>query len=141
MISAAGLGILLSAKLRDCVLICRELLNFCDILSIDISTRKNSVISLIEENSGGRLSFLNKEMLLEKSIARTPLGDSDNAEIGTFIYSLGKSDTQSQLLLIESFREYIKARESYYKEKYIKDSKLNIAMGVSGGIIIALTVL
>ena len=110
------IGILLSASSKNRVLICRELVSFCDMLSVDISFRNTPVTEYVSS-------------LLE------------NSELSAFLYSLGKSDSKSQLKLINAFREYIRGCETNYAEKYSKDSRLLISFGFFGGLILSLVLI
>ena len=141
IISTTAAGGRFSYKLKERVLLCRELLKLCDILIIDVSSRKNSVRRVIENNAVGLLSFISFDMLIKPTVPDTVLDLNDSREIGEFIYSLGKSDTKSQLLVIESFKSYIKERERHYAKKYAEGSRLAMMFGFFGGVIIALTVI
>ncbi len=124
--------------LKKRLTVCRELISLCDILSIDISFRKNSVIAIIEETSFKSLSFITAQSIKQEGAVESPLRDDENTELSRFLYSLGKSDTSSQLRLIEGFRQYITLREEEYRNKLEKDSRLYIALGIFSGAIISL---
>lgn len=137
-LSTTGIGAHCAFKLKEKCLICKELKQLCDILSIDISFRKNSVIRIIEENSFSHLDFIKPESVMNEKLLDTPLSDEENKELSAFLYSLGKSDTKSQLMLIEGFREYIEICEKSYDERYSKNAKLYRVLGVFSGALMSL---
>ena len=139
--STTGAGIYFSHKLREKALICRELQSLCDVLIIDVSYRKNSVITLIENNRYSHLGFITPDTVIKKCRVVSSLSGEENARISSFLYSLGKSEAASQLMLIKGFGEYIKRCEKNYNEKYLKNSKMYIAVGAFCGALLGLTVI
>lgn len=93
--------------------------------------------ALCSENTG-HLGFISSECLNEKKRIISPLSKSENSEISSFLYSLGKSDVNSQKILISSFKEYINYSLKTYSEKYKKDSKLYVSFGLFFGIVFSL---
>lgn len=131
----------MSRKLKEKVIICSELLRLCDILSIDILNKNNSLITLLEDRRFKSLCFINSDMLKNEREVNSPLRREDNKLISDFVYSLGKSDSQSQLKLISSFRESIKLSREKYQADYSKNSRLYPAFGAFAGIVFSLIVL
>ena len=123
----------MSYSLREKELICRELVNLCDVISIDISYRKNSVMTLINDCAFKRLSFITPECITDRNALSSPLSSEENRELSGFLYSLGKSDMKSQLLLVSGFKEYISLRGERYAGLCDKNSKLYIALGLFAG--------
>ena len=114
-------------------------------LSVDISFRNTPVTeyvsSLLDGDGFSRLDFITAENIKVKSVVRSPLSAEENSELSAFLYSLGKSDSKSQLKLINAFREYIRGCETNYAEKYSKDSRLLISFGFFGGLILSLVLI
>ena len=80
-------------------------------------------------------------MIIRKSSIASPLNSEENARLSELLFSLGKSETGSQLMLINGFKEFIKLRENAYRESYLKNSKLYIALGVFCGVVLGLIVI
>lgn len=142
ILSTTALGFILSDKSKKRISICTQLIGFCDLLSMDLSYTVNPIHKIIAKTVNNdrykNLDFLTQDCVKQKSGIVSPLSADENEEIAQFLYSLGKSDIKSQLLLIEAFREYISHSLSLYREKYKKDSKLFVTFGFFGGVIVSL---
>ena len=114
-------------------------------LSTDIAFRSTPVTSLLESllQSGeyARLGFISTEAVKFKSDIKSPLENSLNAELSSFLYSLGKSDAKSQQRLIASFQKRLEAAENEYKSLYAKNSRLYVSFGVFSGAVIVLVLI
>ncbi len=139
--STTSAGAFLSFKLREKMLICRELVSLCDIISIDISFRKNSVLYLIENNGFEHLSFITADCITDGNALNSPLGSEENKELARFLFSLGKTDAKTQLKMIEGFKSYISLCAEKYSKRCEKDSKIYIVLGLFCGLIISFTVI
>lgn len=142
ILSTTALGLLLSDKSKKRISICYQLISFCDLLSMDLSYTVNpinKIISKIINNERYKnLDFITQDCVKQKSTISSPLSNAENEEISQFLYSLGKSDIKSQLLLIDSFKEYINHSLSIYRDKHKKDSKLFVTFGFFGGVVVSL---
>ncbi len=81
ILSTTSAGALMSYSLREKELICRELVNLCDVISIDISYRKNSVMTLINDCAFKRLSFITPECITDRNALSSPLSSEENREL------------------------------------------------------------
>lgn len=103
--------------------------------------RNTLLTELIKSFSFKYLDFLTMETIANQSVISSPLTDEENREISAFLYSLGKSNAQSQILLIDGFREYVKFMITKYSDAYTKNSKLFITFGFFSGALISLAVI
>ena len=131
----------MSRNLKKRVTVCKELIGLCDILSIDISQRNNSLTKLLGDGRFQSLDFLNSEMLKQRMKINSPLSAEDNELVSDFIYSLGKSDSNSQLKLIETFRKSIEQSKRKYEVDYSENSRLYLAFGLFGGVVFSLIII
>lgn len=145
IISSTSLGLILSDRLKQKVTVCRELSSLCDMLYIDLGYTVTPITQLISklllDERLSNLSFISSENIKSKKPIESCLSSSDNAEISRFLYSLGKSDINSQIKLIRGFKEYINSVEAEYHASFIKNSKLYISFGFFGGVVISLILL
>lgn len=142
ILSTTALGLLFSDQSKKRISICTQLLSFCDLLSMNLSYTVNPINKIIcktvNDERYKNLDFITQDCIKEKSKILSPLSFAENEEISQFLYSLGKSDIKSQLILIDSFREYINHSLLIYREKHKKNSKLFITFGFFGGVVISL---
>lgn len=126
------------------ILICRKLVRLCELLSVDISFRSTPIVTLLGEllsyGELGALSFIDENSVKEKTIIKSLLSSEENAELSSFLFSLGKSDKQSQLKVIEGFKQYIKNSEKEYSEQLKKNERLYLAFGFFSGALLVLTI-
>ena len=137
--SSTGAGLFLSNKSRKRMLVCRELISFCDGLLLDLNYRVTPAADLVEKVVFSRnlkqLKTVDREFIIRQKEFVSPLSQSDNEEISAFLFSLGKSDIKTQISLINNFKEYINCRLKEYTDKHNKDSKLYVSFGVFFGLI------
>lgn len=142
ILSTTALGLLLSDKSKKRISICNQLIGFCDLLSMDLSYTVNPInkiiTKIINNDRYKNLDFITQDCVKQKSVISSPLSAAENEEISQFLYSLGKSDIKSQLLLIEAFREYVSHSRCVYREKHKKDSKLFVTFGFFSGVVVSL---
>ena len=80
-------------------------------------------------------------MLKQRMKINSPLSAEDNELVSDFIYSLGKSDSNSQLKLIETFRKSIEQSKRKYEVDYSENSRLYLAFGLFGGVVFSLIII
>ncbi len=129
-------------KSKKRVMICKELVSFCECLLIDLEYRVTPAKELIDSallNKNLRhIKFISSENIIEKKRLNSILSETDNDEISNFIYSLGKTDLNSQKRLISNFKDYINNSMNEYSAKHKRDSKLYVSFGLFFGIVFSL---
>ena len=142
IVSSTSLGLLLSENSKKKVTVCSELVSFCDLLLLDLDYRITPAKELLENTlkneNLSHLNFISGSNLIEKKNIVSCLSKSENEDIAAFLYSLGKSDVNSQKKLINAFKERIKNSMNIYSQKYKKDSKLYLSFGFFFGIVFSL---
>ncbi len=142
MISTAGAGWALYDKSKRRMIICRQLVILCDVLIRDFMCRATPINLLlfetIETYDLHELSFIKEENIISDVPVRTSLPAGVDKEVSSFFSSLGKSDIQTQLVLINNFRDYISLEEEEYKISHTKNSRLYLTFGVFSGLLISL---
>ena len=117
-------------------------MSLCDLLSVDISFRASPVTALLcellENGKLVHLGFISADNIKNRLDVSSPLSREENRELSEFLYSLGKTDSKSQLKLIESFKEYIRLAEHSYSEKHKKEAKLYLSFGFFSGALLSL---
>ena len=145
ILSTTALGLLSSEQSRRRVTVCRELVVFCEMLSLDIGFRATPVTQLadrlLRQPQLQHLDFLSLNHIKSRLPVPSCLSREENEELARFLFSLGKSDTKSQLALIASFRDYIEKAEEKYTEKHHRDAKLYVTFGFFTGTVISLMML
>ncbi len=96
------------------------------------------VEQIITDSQLTHLKFINRECITDIAPVASPLSSAANKELSHFLHSLGRSDTGTQLALINSFRDYISKEEEILKENHSKNSRLYLSFGVFSGVLIAL---
>ncbi len=110
-------------------------------LRVSVSYGRKSLFDVIGDCGLSELGFINAECIREKKKLASPLSDEDNEALSRLLFSLGKSDVNSQLTLIDGFKEYIKIKEEQYREEYDKNSRLYLAFGLFSGLVISVLIL
>lgn len=138
LISTTLSGVYLYDKSFKRVKICRELIIFCDCLKRDLMFKSTPINQLADEIiSQGKLSslsFINSD----GSAFDTPLESAANKELSLFLSGLGKSDTDTQLDLILSFKEYVQSLLEKYTQSHTKNSKLYLSFGFFFGVVLVI---
>jgi len=134
IIASTGLGFFFSEKLKKKALICGDLIKLCDVFLLDLDYRitpaKELLNKALESGEIKHLDFVSCDNLMTEKSVESALSGSENDEISRFLFSLGKSDVNSQKKLIFTFKEYIKNSMLAYREKYKKDSKIYVCFGL-----------
>lgn len=112
--------------------------NFMEIeLGFSVNNSKDIVNHLMNEPSLSHLEFL-KDMNFEAINIHTELDFVHNERINALFNNLGKSDVDSMLSLISSFRAYMIDVCRKYEEYYKTHARLYIAFGLLGGAAVSL---
>lgn len=143
-IASAAAGFSLAGKLRRKCVISREIIEMCSLMSVELAfTASDSRIivnRLSKEASLSHLSFLNS-FDFENIDIKTELDTADNERLNLLFKNLGKTDTQSMLDLISSFKSAMLQSAEKYDEYYKSHARLCIAFGVFGGLILSLVII
>ena len=136
-IASVFTGLTYLFKLKEKCSVSSELITMADLMCADLSFSASSTEKIISrlaaEPSLSHLYFL-KEIDFENISIKTPLDSSDNEQINLLFKELGKSDVESTVALINSFRESMQLSHKKYEENYRSHYKLCIAFGVLGGL-------
>jgi hypothetical protein len=142
IISSTTLGLLLSNQLKHKINVCKELSAMCDMLCLDLNYSVTPITQLVNKVISDErlkdLNFISNDFVKDNLKINSCLSESENKELSSFLYSLGKSDVASQIKLINGFKEYINSHEAEYSELYAKKSKLYISFGFFGAVVISL---
>lgn len=136
-IASVFTGLTYLFKLKEKGSVSSELITMADLMCAELSFSASSTEKIISrlaaEPSLSHLYFL-KEIDFENISIKTPLDSSDNEQINLLFKELGKSDVESTVALINSFRESMQLSHKKYEENYRSHYKLCIAFGVLGGL-------
>lgn len=136
-IASVFTGLTYLFKLKEKCSVSSELITMADLMCAELSFSASSTEKIISrlaaEPSLSHLYFL-KEIDFENISIKTPLDSSDNEQINLLFKELGKSDVESTVALINSFRESMQLSHKKYEEYYRSHYKLCIAFGVLGGL-------
>lgn len=138
ILSTSVLAFALISKQRDKIKVCDDLLSFCDEMLLELSYSLKSITSILESSNS---KYILQSNILSNEIIETPLSDRENEKISEFLFSLGKSDVNSQVKIINTFKDYLDSLRVMYIEKYKSKSKIYISLGVYSGIIISLVLI
>ena len=136
-IASVFTGLTYLFKLKEKCSVSSELITMADLMCAELSFSASSTEKIISrlaaEPSLSHLYFL-KGIDFENISIKTPLDSSDNEQINLLFKELGKSDVESTVALINSFRESMQLSHKKYEEYYRSHYKLCIAFGVLGGL-------
>ena len=142
MLSSTASGILLCDNSKKRIAICKELSALCDMFLMDLSYKITPVKELLEnalcKDNIMHLDFISYDNITQQKEVKSLLSKEENNEISLFLFSLGKSDVNSQKKLISSFKEYINGVMESYSEKHKRNSKLYVTFGFFFGAVICL---
>lgn len=138
ILSTSVLAFALISRQRDKIKVCDDLLSFCDEMLLELSYSLKPITSILESSNS---KYILQSNILSNEIIETPLSDRENEKISEFLYSLGKSDVNSQVKIINTFKDYLESLRVMYIEKYKSKSKIYISLGVYSGIIISLVLI
>lgn len=120
--------------LRNKINYCDELISFCELLINELNYSANSIPIIIKKSKIN----LDVNCLSEKTSIDTVLSKEENDRLSDFVYSLGKSDKNTQINIVNSFLDYIKNIKNNYQLMLQTKSKIYISFGVCSGIILSL---
>lgn len=140
IISTTSVGIILSNNLKRKCVTCRELEAMCESMIIDLSYKVTPIKELLNSSSAGykSLNFINVDNLSSKYMVDSCLNTVENKELSDFLYSLGKSNSATQIKLIEGFKSYINSCAQRYESLFKRRNKIYISFGLFGGIMLSL---
>lgn len=137
-------GISFVFKLKRKCIVSRELLEMCDLMAIEFSYSVSESTKIIKrlssEPSLCHLTFL-KNFDFEDINISTELSQIDNERINNLFKNIGKIDADSMLELLSSFKMNMTESNKSYEEYYKTHSRLYMAFGVFGGIVVSLVLI
>ncbi|MBQ8076954.1 MAG: stage III sporulation protein AB [Eubacterium sp.] len=142
IISTCTVGVTMYDNSRKRLLICRELVLFCNSLKRDFMYRATPINLLIEQviddSNLIHIKRFVQTVLSGEKPPMFPLTNSENKEVVSFLNALGKSDRKTQIALVESFCDYISKEEELHRKSHTKNARLYLSFGVFSGVLIAL---
>lgn len=128
-------------KLKNKYIICCELIEMCNLMSIEINYFSNDTKRIIGnlsvEPALSHLSFL-KNIDLENINIKTELDDTENERINGLFKMLGSTDAESMLNMINAFKSAAQESKAKYYSYFQSHGKLYIAFGFFGGIVVSI---
>lgn len=138
------MGLTLSEKLRKKCVVCAQLIEMCNIISIELGCSLSDSGKIIERLKGETalksLGFL-QSFDFELIDIKTPLDAQDNERLNLLFSELGKTDCDTMLNLTEAFRLNMCESKKRYDEYYKTHSRLYIALGFLSGIGVSLVLM
>ena len=104
---------------------------------MEIGSRQTPLLEILAQYEF-RYLRISPQTVIGQAELYTALSDEDNRAVTEFLRSLGKSDSQTQKEMIDSFKEYMKNEERVYDEAYRKNARLYLAFGFFGGLLLSL---
>lgn len=139
LLTGTALGSYFSNRIKRKIAICDDLIKLCDRLAVDMRYKQSPIIPLVlEYTDGTNISFISKENFYSNTTTASILSDKENEQIGDFIFSLGKTDSKSQINIIDAFRQYMDSIKREYSDAYKSKSKVYITFGMCGGLMLSL---
>ncbi|MBQ9516772.1 MAG: hypothetical protein IJI47_02775 [Eubacterium sp.] len=142
LLSTCTVGAAMYENSKKRLVICREFVVLCDALKRDFMYRATPINLLIEQIvEECRLTHIKgflQSYFASGKAAELPMSNSQNKEVLSFLHALGKSDTQTQIALVDSFCEYISKEEETLKKSHSKNAGLYLAFGAFSGVLIVL---
>lgn len=131
----------MAQKLKCKYLICCELIEMCNLMSIEIGYFSNDTVSVVnhlsKEPTLSHLKFL-KNYNPENINIVTELSDNENEKLNALFRMLGTTDRDSMLDMISSFSKSIEESKNKYFGYFKSHSRLYIAFGVFGGMAVSI---
>lgn len=131
-------------KLKRKCIISREVLEMCDLMSIEFNFSVNESTKIIKrlsnEPSLEHLTFL-KNFNFENIDISTELNAIDNERINNLFRNIGEVDINSMLELLSSFKMNMIESNKNYENYYETHSRLYIAFGIFTGLVISLVLI
>jgi len=128
-------------KLKNKYIICCELIEMCNLMSIEINYFYNDTRKIIRNLSAepalSHLTFL-KSIDLENIHIKTELDDSENEKINSLFKMLGSTDAASMMNMIHAFKAAVQESKVKYYGYFQSHGKLYIAFGFFGGIVVSI---
>lgn len=134
-------GVNMALKLKNKCVICSELIEMCNLMSIEIGYFSNDTKTLVDnlskEPSLAHLKFLN-DYNPEKICISTELSEAEDEKLNALFRMLGTTDSSSMLDMVDSFRHYMEESKNKYKSYFSSHGRLYIAFGIFGGIAVSI---
>ena len=128
ILSSTGTGLFFSAEVKKKIMICKDLIRFCDIILVDFNYKITPAVELINSALNSEeikhLGFISEDNVIRKKEVASVLSRSENEELSRFLYLLGKSDVKSQKQLVTGFKKYVVKMLEAYNEKFRKEAKI-----------------
>lgn len=138
ILSTCTVGVVMYDNSRKRLIVCREFVVLCDALIRDFMYRATP-INLLVDTIVKDCQLTHIESALQSGETQSlPLTNSENKEVQSFLNSLGKSDRETQIALVDSFRDYIAKEEEIHRKTHSKNARLYLSFGVFSGVLIAL---
>lgn len=116
----------------------------CSLIAIELEFSVNESGKIIRRLSNeptlSHLSFL-KDINFENVDIKTELDNEDNERINFLFKNIGKTDCESMLNLLESFKQNMTESRKRYDEYYKSHARLYVAFGIFGGLAITLVLI
>lgn len=134
-------GLSMVQKLRIKYQVCCELIQMCNLMSVEIGYFSNEtklvVNNLSKEPALSHLKFL-KSFDPENVNIKTELSALENEKINALFRMLGTTDSYSMLDMISSFCRFMEESKDKYYSDFKSHSRLYIAFGVFGGMAVSI---
>lgn len=145
MLSGTLTGLALCERMVHRVLICRRLTALCREMLTAISYRSVSVVQLLDEllrkEEYRRLSFISSMHIKQCLPVASPLRSEENEALSAFLYSLGKSDIQSQKRAVCSFCDTCTDWENHYADQLRRNGGLCVGFCFFSAAILSLMII
>lgn len=134
----------MAQKLKNKYIICSELIEMSNLMSIEIGYFSNDTVKIISnlcnEPSLSHLKFL-KNIDLENIHINTELSDTENEKINSLFKMLGSADSDSTIEMVNSFKASMEESKNRYLNYFKSHSRLYIAFGIFGGIAVSIVLM
>lgn len=143
-IVCASAGAYYAYKTKERCETARQLIQMADMMAVELSFSADNSRKIInrlgKETSLSRLGFLN-DIDLENIDIKTDLDPQDDEKVNMLFKSLGSTDVQSMLKIINSFKESISVSLSRYSDYSKSHSRLFVAFGILGGLAVSIVLI
>lgn len=129
IICSISLGFMLKNNLKQKVLVCDEIVSFCDKALIDVTYLQRPIDN----------DFLN-EVRAGQEI-KTILSKEENIKLNDFYKSFGKSDVNNEITKLNNLKDYFTISRNEYEKICTSKSKIYISLSIGIGIIISILII
>lgn len=128
----------LKRKCDTAELLCRMADEISLLLDFRLTSTQDILRHLEQDERFAKLPFLKTFDVEKKSGIQTNLDKKDDRELSDFLCSIGTTDIENQLRMVQAYKAFAEVRRQHYQKEYEKRRKLYAAFGLSGGMILAL---